>query len=92
MLIGNEYNEKISNHQKITRKKILFLVLTQLLDVYGMLHLESLEHRRLIVLLTSAEFFHNACLFKLSLELLQSSFDVLAVLNWYYNHAIDIII
>lgn len=64
----------------------LLLVVTELLYVDSVLHLESLKYRRLVVLLTSAEFLHNACLLKLSLELLESSFDVLTILNWYDNH------
>lgn len=53
-----------------------------------MFHLEPLQHRRLVILLTLTQFFHNACLFKFSLKLLESSFDILTIFNWYNYHAI----
>ena len=64
----------------------LLLVSAELLYVDSVLHLESLEYRRLVVLLTSAEFLYYACLLKLSLKLLECSFDVLTIFYWYNNH------
>ena len=64
----------------------LLLVSAELLYVDSVLHLESLEYRRLVVLLTSAELLYNACLLKLSLKLLECSFDVLTVFYLYNNH------
>ncbi len=64
----------------------LLLVSAELLYVDSVLHLESLEYRRLVVLLTSAEFLYYACLLKLSLKLLECSFDVLTVFYLYNNH------
>ena len=64
----------------------LLLVSAQLLYVDGVFHLETLQNRWLVILLTSAKLLNNTCLFKLSLKLLESSLDVLTVLNWYNNH------
>ena len=65
----------------------LFLFLAQLLYVNGVLHLEALENRRLVELLTTAKLFHNTCLLKFSLKLFECSLDVLAIFYWYNNHA-----
>ena len=51
-----------------------------------MLHLETLLDRWLVILLTGTELLDDTCLFKLSLELLESSLDVLAFLYGYNNH------
>ena len=59
----------------------------ELLHIHGVLLSQTLQHRGLVELLTAAEFFHHASLLELALELLQSSFDVLAFLNRYYDHA-----
>jgi len=64
----------------------LLFVLTQALNVYGTLHLEALNFRRLVELLTATELLHYACLLKFSLEFLEGSFDVLALFYGYYNH------
>ena len=64
----------------------LLLVGTQFLYVDGMFHLETLQYRRLVILLTSAELLDNTCLLEFSLELLECSFDVLTIFNWYDNH------
>ena len=56
------------------RSFLLFLV-THVLHVNGMLHLETLLDRWLVILLTGTELLDDTCLFKLSLELLESSFD-----------------
>ena len=53
-----------------------------------MLHLEALEYRRLVELLTCTEFLNDTSLLKLSLELLQGALDVLAVLDLYYVHVV----
>ena len=50
-----------------------------------MFHLQALQYRWLVELLTTAEFLYNTCLLELSLEFLEGLFDVLAVLYWYNN-------
>ncbi len=72
---------------KFSGNKLQFLVLTQLLYIDSVLHLESLQNRWLVKLLTCAEFFHNTCLLELSLKLFESSFNVLAIFYGYNNHA-----
>ena len=47
---------------------------------------ETLQDRRLVKLLTTAQLFHDARLLEFTLELLESPFDVLAFLYRYYNH------
>jgi len=47
------------------------------------LHLQALQDRGLVELLTATEFFHHACLLKLSLKLLEGLLDVLAFFFWY---------
>ena len=64
------------------------LSVAELLHIDGMLHLQALLHRRLNELLTSTQLLCDTCSFKLSLELLESSLDVLTVLNWYNNHVL----
>lgn len=66
----------------------LLLSVAELLHIDGMLHLQALLHRRLNELLTSTQLLRDTCSFKLSLELLESSLDVLTVLNWYNNHVL----
>ena len=56
---------------------LLFLVGAELLYVDSVFHLESLQNRWLVILLTSAKLLYNTCLFELSLELLESSLNVL---------------
>ncbi len=58
----------------------------KLLYVYSVLFCESFQYRRLVKLLSAAEFFYNTGLLKLSLEFLQSLLNVLAFFNRYYNH------
>ena len=58
----------------------------QLLYVNSVLHLQALQYRGFVKLLTSAKLLHNTCLFKLSLKLLEGLLDVLAFLYWYDNH------
>ena len=52
----------------------------------GVLHLETLEFRRFVKLLTATEFFYNAGLFILSLEFLEGALYVLTLLNGNNNH------
>ena len=68
------------------RDRGLLLVVAELLNIDSVLHLESLQYRRLVVLLTSTELLYNACLLELSLELLECSFEVFTVFYWYNNH------
>ena len=72
------------------QKKLHFFLLllssAQLLYVNSVFHLEALQYRRLVELLTRAEFFHHTCLLKLSLKLLEGLLDVLAFLYRYNNH------
>ena len=79
--------EKKSNYQILT-EVFLLLSVAELLHIDGMLHLQALLHRRLNELLTSTQLLRDTCSFKLSLELLESSLDVLTVLNWYNNHVL----
>ncbi len=79
--------EKKSNYQILT-EVFLLLSVAELLHIDGMLHLQALLHRRLNELLTSAQLLRDTCSFKLSLELLESSLNVLTVLNWYNNHVL----
>ena len=73
-------------------KKILFLGSAQLLYVDGMFHLQALQNRRFVKLLTTTQLFHNTSLFELSLELLEGLFDVLAFFYGYNNHCFLILI
>ena len=66
--------------------KILLFVGTELLYVNGVLHLQALQNRRLIKLLTTTQLFHNTSLFELSLKLLEGLLDVLAFFYRYNNH------
>ena len=68
-------------------RKILLLCVAKLLYVNGVFHFQALLDRWLVKLLTSTELFYDTCLLKLSLELLERTLDVLAVLYWYNNHA-----
>ena len=77
----------ISSAITIQINLFLFLCLTKLLNVDSVLHLETLQNRGLVELLTTTKFLNYAGLLKLSLELLQCSLDVLAIFNWYNNHA-----
>ena len=45
---------------------------------------ETLEHRGLVKLLTSAEFFHDTGSFEFSFEFLEGAFNVFAFLNGYF--------
>ena len=86
----------LPNFSAVIYKKLLFccaesalgLLLsgTELLYVDSVLHFEALENGRLVELLACAEFLNDAGLLILPLELLKSSFDVLALFNWYDNH------
>ncbi len=59
---------------------------TELLHINGMFHLETLQNRRLVILLASTELLHNACSFEFAFEFLQSTLYVLTVFYWYNNH------
>ena len=67
---------------------LLLLSLTELLHVDGMLHLQALQDGRLVELLTTTEFLHDASLLVFSLKLLKCSFDVLTFFNRYDNHVL----
>ena len=58
----------------------------ELLYIDSTFHSEALQNRGLVELLTCAEFLHNTSLFELTLELLESPFDVLTFFYRYYNH------
>ena len=64
----------------------LFFSVSQLLNIDCALHLEPLEYRWLVKLLTGTKLLYDTCFLKFSFEFLQGSFDVLAFLNWYNNH------
>ena len=64
----------------------LFFSLLQFLYVYGVLHLETLQLRRFVKLLTATEFFYNTGLFILSLEFLKGALYVLTLFNWNNDH------
>lgn len=55
-----------------------------------MLLLKSLKHRGFVKLLTCAKFFYNAGLLEFSLEFFESSLNVLALFNRYYNHFLSL--
>ena len=59
-----------------------------LLCVGSTLASEALEHRGLVKLLTSAEFFHDTGSFEFSFEFLEGALNVFAFLNGYYNHCL----
>ena len=67
---------------------LLFLLFyaTKLLNIYSMFFGQTLQDRRLVELLATTEFLYDTSLFEFTLELLESSFDVLAFLYRYYNH------
>lgn len=56
------------------------------LHVNSVLFGNATLNRRFIKLLACAELLDYAGFFKLSLKLLQCSFDVLTIFYWYYNH------
>ena len=86
---GNEFTK---TQQAVSpTRNILFLGSSEFLYVNGALHLKSLDDRRFVVLLTSAKLLNDACLLEFSLKLLQCSFDVLAIFNWYNNHVLSLI-
>lgn len=58
----------------------------------SMLFGKTLLNRRFVKLLAATQFLNHTCFFKLSLELLKRSFDVLAFFYWYNNHTLKIII
>ena len=67
-------------------KKILLFVGTELLYVNGVLHLQALQNRGLVKLLTTTQLLNNTCLLELSLEIFEGLLDVLAFFYWYNNH------
>ena len=67
---------------------LLLLSSAQLLYVNSVLHLEALQYRGLVELLTGTELLNNTCLFELSLKLLEGLLDVLAFFYWYNNHTV----
>ena len=71
-----------------TVSTFLLLVGAKLLYVDSVLHLEALQNRGLVELLTSAELLDNTSLFELSLELFEGLLDVLAFFYWYNNHCL----
>ena len=60
----------------------------ELLYIYSVLHGEALENGGLVELLTGAEFLHDTGLLVLTLELLQSSLNVLTFFYGYYNQCL----
>ena len=54
-----------------------------------MLHLEALQYRGLVELLTGTELFDDTSLFELSLKLLEGLLDVLAFFYRYNNHLLS---
>ena len=87
MVSVGENTDFISNYQ-IFPQLFLFLALAQLLYIDGMFHLETLQNRRLVILLTLAQLFHDAGLLILSLKLLQRSFEVFTIFYGYDNHSV----
>jgi len=67
---------------------LVFLGCTELLHVNGVLHLQALQHRGLVELLTTAQLFHDTSFLKLSLELLEGLLDVFAFFYGYDNHTV----
>lgn len=65
---------------------LLFLVGAELLYVDSVFHLQTLQYRGFVILLTSTELFDNTSLLKLSFKLLQRSLDVLTIFYGYDNH------
>ena len=83
----SDYGRGVSLCLVVSVESILdLLVLTQALNVYGTLHLEALDLRRLVELLTTTKLLHYASLLKFSLKFLEGSFDVLALFYGYYDH------
>ena len=74
------------NLPNFSRKKCLFLVCTELLYVNGVLHLQALQDRRLVELLTTTQLFYNAGLIEFAFEFLDSALDIFAFLNRYDDH------
>ena len=58
----------------------------ELLYIDSTFHSKALQNRGLVELLTGTEFLHDTSLLKLTLELLESLFDVLTFFYGYYNH------
>ena len=80
----------LQRKSQTTKKNLLFLLFgsAKFLYVNSVLHLEALQYRGLVKLLTTTKLFHYACLLKLSLELLEGLLDVLAFFYWYNNHLV----
>ena len=53
------------------------------LNVDSTFHLQSLQNRRFVILLSASQFFYNTCFFKFSFEFLQRFFNVFAFFYWY---------
>ena len=64
----------------------LLLVSTELVHIDGMLHLHALGHRWFLKFPAPSHFLDDACSLCLSLELLEGSFNVLALFYRYNNH------
>lgn len=72
--------------RRARRGRTLIVVLMEFLNVDSLHHFLAVYHRRLVELLTCAQFLHNASSLILSFEFLQGSFDVLAFFNLNDNH------
>ena len=66
--------------------KILLFGSAELLYVNGVLHLQALQNRGFVKLLTTTQLFHNTSFLKLSLELLEGLLNVFAFFYRYNNH------
>jgi hypothetical protein len=65
----------------------LLFVNAKRLYINRLLHLITTPNRILHKSLATSEFAYDSSLLELALEFLQRSFNILALFNWYYNHA-----
>ncbi len=63
-----------------------------LLNVNGVLHLNTLQLAGFVKLLTTTELLDDASLVEFAFELLNGAFDILAFFYRYYDHCIHLLL
>lgn len=67
-------------------KFILIFYALHALDVDSVFFFQTFQNRRLVVLLTAAQFFYHTGLFEFALEFLERPFNVFTFFDRYDNH------
>ena len=63
-----------------------------LLNVNGMLHLNTFQLAGFIELLTFTKLFDDACFVEFAFKFLNRALDVLTFFYWYYDHCIHLLL